>query len=314
MNNQSPAGFFLRLLAFLNEKLIFLLLVAFFIWNASKSNTLNAIYQGLIILLAIIVFYLLIGMVYEVLFTHYFGGNLGKLIGGLRIKDQSGNKLAFNKILFRQLLSYNFSWLVFGLGFLSILKDPNKQAWHDKTVDSNVFRVQPLLPLALSVFLLTVGGSGYLLKSSFDNFLNSPAKQEVLGLVAAFQEQSKNNKSSANQEISNTNPAQTKTTAPVQPTDPGYTQTDIKYWQDEISYINQDLANIPHFLGNSSYDQGKLNQMSALLDQRKPIANQIYAKMVSNQTLTAQDDQAIKTYDQLTSQYASLANQVFPRQ
>lgn len=202
MNNQSSAGFFLRLLAFLNEKLIFLLLISLFLWNLSKTNTLNAIYHGLIILLVIIVFYFLLGMVYEVIFTHYFGGNLGKLITGLRVRDQSGNQLAFNKILFRQLLSYKFSGLVFGLGYLSILKDPNKQAWHDKTVDSNVFRVQPFLPLALIAFLLMLGASGYLLKTSFGNFLNNPAKQEVLGLVAAFQEQSKNNQNTANQKIS----------------------------------------------------------------------------------------------------------------
>ncbi|MCL5784315.1 MAG: RDD family protein [Patescibacteria group bacterium] len=471
-NNQPAAGFFLRFLAYFNEKLIFLLLASLYLWNVSKNSTLNNVYQGIVILLVIIVFYFLLGMVYTVLFTHYFGGDIGKLLGGLRVRDLSGNKLTFNKVLFRQLLSYKFSWLVFGLGFLSILKDPNKQAWHDKTVDSNVFKVQPLLPLALLVFLLTLGGSGYFLKSSFDNFLNSPVKQEVLGLVAAFQEQSKNNQKTSDQKISKqiqdqqlqvydlmkankidealkeaqlmlinskttseksistqvigevyaskldhptaktyftdalkldqnlpgayiglaaanirekdfqqaianaqkaidlapsrsdyyyllglayygakdkdkaiqniekaiqgnpnveeykktlediknstsqttTNQTQTKTTAPAQPTGPGYTQADIKSWQDELSYINQDLSNIPKFLGNSSYDQGKLNQMSTLLDQRKAIANQIYTKMVNNQTLTTQDEQAMNTYDQLTSQYASLANQVFPRQ
>lgn len=476
MNNYPPAGFFLRFLAYFNEKLIFLLLTSLYLWNISKNNTLSSVYQGAVVLLVIIVFYFLLGIVYNVLFTHYFGGNLGKLVTGLRIKDQSGNKLAFNKILFRQLLSYQFSWLVFGLGFLSVLKDPNKQAWHDKTVDSNVFKVQSLLPLALLVFLLTLVGTGYLLKSSFDNFLNSPVKQEVLGLIAAFQKQSKDDKNSANQQISKeiqdqqkkiislvdskkfdealkaaqimlqnsktdtekalsyetigdiylvksnpqeakkayleslkysdqlyftysglaeiaiseknyqqaeeymqksinlapdfansyyrlgiikflqqdktqaiynlekaiqldpTNqlyktdlskikeseqpslpkPASTSQSTPNaqtnQSSNPGYTQADIKSWQDELSFINQDLSNIPKFLGNSSYDQGKLNQMSTLLEQRKAIANQIYTKMVNNQTLTAQDDQAMNTYDQLTAQYASLANQVFPRQ
>lgn len=472
MSNYPPAGFFLRFLAYFNEKLIFLLLASLYLWNVSQNSTLNSVYQGIVILLVIIVFYFLLGMVYTVLFTHYFGGDIGKLLGGLRVRDQSGNKLTFNKILFRQLLSYKFSWLVFGLGFLSILKDPNKQAWHDKTVDSNVFKVQPLLPLALLVFLLTLGGSGYFLKSSFNNFLNSPVKQEVLGLVAAFQEQSKNNQNTTGQKISKqiqdqqlqvydlmkvnktdeafkeaqlmltnskttsekaistqvigevyaskldyptaktyftdalklnqnlpgayiglaaanirekdfqqaianaqkaidlapsrsdyyyllglayfgakdkdkaiqniekaiqgnpnvqeykktlgdiknstsqttTNQTQTKTTAPAQPTGLGYTQADTKSWQDELSFINQDLSNISKFLGNSSYDQSKLNQMSTLLDQRKAIANQIYTKMINNQTLTAQDEQVMNTYDQLTSQYASLANQVFPRQ
>lgn len=202
MNNYPPAGFFLRLLAYFNEKLLFLLLASAFIWNLSKNNALSGIYHGLIIFLIIIVFYFLFGMVYNVIFTHYFGGNLGKLITGLRVRDQSGSKLDLKKILFRQLLAYQFSWLVFGLGYLSVLKDPKKQAWHDKTIDSNVFRVQPLLPLALIVFLLTLGASGYLLKTSFDNFLNNPAKQEVLGLVAAFKEQSKNSQNTANQKIS----------------------------------------------------------------------------------------------------------------
>lgn len=200
--NNPPAGFFLRLLAYLNDKLIFLLLASIFLWNLSKNTTLNSIYHGLVIFLILVVFYLLFGMIYNVMFTYYFGGNLGKLVTGLRIKDQSGNKLDFKKILFRQLLSYQFSSLVFGLGYLSILKDPEKQAWHDKTVDSNVFKIQPLLLLGLLVFLLTIGANGYLLKTSFDNFLNNPAKQEVLGLVAAFQEQSKNNQNAANQKIS----------------------------------------------------------------------------------------------------------------
>lgn len=202
MNNHPPAGFFLRLLAYFNEELLFLLLASVFIWNLSKNNALSGIYHGLIIFLVIIVFYFLIGMVYSVIFTHYFGGNLGKLVTGLRVRDQSGSKLDFKKILFRQLLAYLFSWLVFGLGYLSILKDPKKQAWHDKIVDSNVFRVQALLPLALIVFILTLGASGYLLKTSFDNFLNNPAKQEILGLVAAFKEQNKNSQNVANQKIS----------------------------------------------------------------------------------------------------------------
>lgn len=202
MNNHPPAGFFLRLLAYFNEKLLFLLLASVFIWNLSKNNVLSSIYHGLIIFLVIIVFYFLVGMVYSVMFTHYFGGNLGKLITGLRVRDQSGSRLNFKKILFRQLLAYQFSWLVFGLGYLSILKDPKKQAWHDKTVDSNVFKVQPLLPLALTIFLLTLGASGYLLKTSFDNFLNNPAKQEILGLVAAFKEQNKNSQNVASQKIS----------------------------------------------------------------------------------------------------------------
>lgn len=202
MNNYPPAGFFLRLLAYFNEKLLFLLLASAFIWNLSKNNALSGIYYGLIIFLAIIVFYFLFGMVYNVIFTYYFGGNLGKLVTGLRVRDQSGSKLNLKRILFRQLLSYQFSWLVFGLGFLSILKDPNKQAWHDKTVDSNIFQVQQLTLLGLLIFFLALAANGYLLKTSFDNFLNNPASQEVFGLVAAFQEQSKNNKNTPSLQIS----------------------------------------------------------------------------------------------------------------
>lgn len=108
---------------------------------------------------------------------------------------------------------------------------------------------------------------------------------------------------------------QIKTNTTIQSTDSrGYTQADMKSWQNELSYIDQDTSNIPHFLGNSSYDQDKLNQMSTLLNQRKALANQIYTKMVNNQTLTAQDEQAINTYTQITSQYAALAKQVFPGQ
>lgn len=92
-----------------------------------------------------------------------------------------------------------------------------------------------------------------------------------------------------------------------------YSEADTKAWGAEVSYINQDLSNLPKFLGNSSYDQGKLNQMSALLNQRKTIADKIYNKMINKQFLTSQDDQDIVTYNQITSQYDNIALQVFPR-
>jgi len=186
MNKLSPAGFPLRLLAYLNDKSLLFLPSATVIFFISKNDTLTSIWQGIIILLIVVIFLFLFGMAYGVFFTYFFGGDLGKLLTGLRVRAQAGEKLPFNKILFRQLLSYRFSWLLFGLGFLSIFKDPNKQAWHDKTVDSNVFKVQPLLPLGLITLLVLLGVHAYFLKTSFDNFLNNPAKQEVLSLAAAY--------------------------------------------------------------------------------------------------------------------------------
>lgn len=462
-----PAGFFLRLLAYFLEKSIFFLPASLMTYNLSGSTSIASLYAGIINLLAFIVFVLLLGTLYNLAMTYYFGGVLGKLITGLKVAGRSGGRLTFKRVLFRQLLSYRFSGLVFGLGYLAIFKDPEKRAWHDKTINSNVFIARPLYPFAILVLIFLIAANGYYLKSAagrfqtgplpaqfsnaangyqqiskklqdlnavvvspqieaegknFYNFLQNNKYEEASQSAALMLQQSKTNNDQAftyqsigeyylakndpqNAKIyymkslefstkypltylglaqasldeknyldtidyankaANTDPsiadsyyylgvaqyylgdknsaetnmekairlnpsnayyksqldnikAGIKNPSPVSQSSIGSptlqdTSTYATSWNNELSYINQDQQNIKNFLGNNSYDQGKLSQMNTLLNQRKAIATQIHNKMVSSQPLTAQDSQAIGTYNQLTTQYVTLANQVFPKQ
>ncbi|MFA5933561.1 MAG: RDD family protein [Microgenomates group bacterium] len=307
-----PAGFFLRLLAYLNEKLIFLLLFVYLIYTISKNTTLSGLYYGLIVLLVIFVFVSLLGMVYNVLFTHYFGGNLGKLITGLRIKDQSGKKLKFKKVLFRQLLAYNFSWLAFGLGFLSILKDPNKQGFHDKTVDSNVFRVNMLWPLGLLIFLMLLGTNTYFLSLTAVDFSKNPVNQEIMSLVTAIQAQAKQEEKTVTQTATtSSSSASIKTTTTVKATTLNYSQEDVDSWKQEVEYKKSDQTNIKKYLGNSSLDQTKLQQFNSINNQLLAITERIYGKMSQKQFLTAADEADIKTYIKLDAEAQKLAQEIF---
>lgn len=319
--NNPPAGFFLRLLAYLNEKLIFFLLFTYLIFTISKNTTLNGLYYGLIVFLIIFVFTSLLGMVYNVVFTHYFGGNLGKLITGLRIKSQSGGKLEFKKVLFRQLLAYPFSWLVFGLGFLSILKNPNKQGFHDKTVDSNVFRTQFLWPLGLLIFFLLIGANIYFLSATVVSFPKNPVNQEIAGLATAFKEQAKQEEKTETKTpenvitqttASSSNSASAKTAATTGTTPTlNYTQEEVELWKAQVDYKKSDQANIKKFVGNSSYDQTKLLQFSNLIDKMLPIAERIYSKMSQKQFLTAADEADIQTYIKYNSEAQKIAKEIF---
>lgn len=318
-----PAGFFLRLLAYLIEKLIFALLFVYLIYSISKNTTLSGLYYGLIVLFVIFIFTSLLGMVYNVLFTHYFGGNLGKLVTGLAIKDQSGGKLEFKKVLFRQLLSYNFSWLAFGLGFLSILKDPNKQGFHDHTVDSNVFRVNMLWPLGLLVFLVLLGVNTYFLSLTIKDFPGNPVNQEIMSLASAIQEQAKKEEAeetkapektvtqTSQTTTTSSSSASVKTTTTTTTTTLNYSQEDVDSWKQQVEYKKSDQTSIKKYLGNPALDQTKLQEFNSINNQLLAIAERIYGKMSQKQFLTTTDKTDIQTFINLDEQAEKLAQEIF---
>lgn len=188
MTNPKPAGFLLRLVAHLVEKSFSLTIVSFLMVYLSQQTSIPDLVNGILIALTVSIFLTILGMIYTVATTHYFGGDLGKLLTGLQVKNEDGSPLSFKKIIFRQLLAHRFSSLLFGLGYVSIIKDPQSKAWHDKTVNSNVFKVHNLLPLSVIVLILVSIISGFLLKTSISNFAKSPIKDEVFVWTHAFEE------------------------------------------------------------------------------------------------------------------------------
>ena len=89
-------------------------------------------------------FILLLG--YHIGFWTWKATTVGGIICQLRVVRVDGAPLTFADALVRGLSSI-FSLVVAGLGCLWILKDPDRQAWHDKIAGTYVVKVPKNWPL-----------------------------------------------------------------------------------------------------------------------------------------------------------------------
>ena len=88
----------------------------------------------------------LVALAYHVAFWTLKGTTLGGIICQMRLVRTDGGRIGFPDALVRGLTGI-FSLAVFGLGFLWILKDPDKQAWHDRVAGTYVVKVPRTWPI-----------------------------------------------------------------------------------------------------------------------------------------------------------------------
>jgi uncharacterized RDD family membrane protein YckC len=88
----------------------------------------------------------LVALAYHVSFWTLKGTTLGGIICQLRLVRVDGERIGFPDALVRGLTGI-FSLAVFGLGFLWILRDPDKQAWHDRVAGTFVVKVPRSWPI-----------------------------------------------------------------------------------------------------------------------------------------------------------------------
>lgn len=69
--------------------------------------------------------------IYSIVAWLLVGKTVGKALMGLRVLGQDGRRLTFSQALIRA-LSYYVSGLALFIGFLWVLVDDRRQAWHDK--------------------------------------------------------------------------------------------------------------------------------------------------------------------------------------
>ena len=89
---------------------------------------------------------LLLAVVYHVGFWTWKQTTVGGIICQLRLVRTDGNPLAFAEALVRGLTGI-FSLAVVGLGFFWILRDPERQAWHDRIAGTYVVKVPRNWPI-----------------------------------------------------------------------------------------------------------------------------------------------------------------------
>lgn len=128
-----------RALAFFIDEILlsFLLLVA--LWESfSQTQTTEEV---ILLTNTFVLEYMALKIVYQAFFVMQYGASLGKIIMKIRVVEvktlQTPNVIvALNRAIFRVL-----SELIFYLGFLWGMLDPNRQSWHDKTAKTLVIDV-----------------------------------------------------------------------------------------------------------------------------------------------------------------------------
>jgi uncharacterized RDD family membrane protein YckC len=90
--------------------------------------------------------FFLLALAYHITFWTLKGTTLGGIICQLRLVRVDGRPLSFPDALVRALTGI-FSLAVFGLGFLWILRDPERQAWHDRVAGTYVVKVPRNWPI-----------------------------------------------------------------------------------------------------------------------------------------------------------------------
>lgn len=177
------ADFKIRLVASLIDSFLLLLLVAVLYLSIASQASLEKAFTNFI--LSLIILFNPLFLFYSILMTYYFGGTLGKLAIGLQVVPEGQKKLSFRRIFFRQTIGYSFSWIFFGLGFLAIVKDPHKQAWHDKTVGSFVVQKENslLYGALLSALLLVATIHIFILATQI--FTEGPLSKEIQRLSSS---------------------------------------------------------------------------------------------------------------------------------
>lgn len=118
------ASFFDRLAAFVLDLILFVFIFNVFALGRGSD-------EG---------FFFFLLLAYHIGFWTWKRTTLGGIILQLRIIRTDGERLRFVDALVRGLSSI-FSAIVVGLGFLWILKDPDRQAWHDRIAGTYVVKV-----------------------------------------------------------------------------------------------------------------------------------------------------------------------------
>jgi uncharacterized RDD family membrane protein YckC len=136
-----PAGFWIRLVAFIIDAILLALVQALLAdrLGISAGNIDHLPWQeGLLRILPELVFGSAVTAVYAMIMVGTWGGTLGKLILGLRVvRHSDGGKVPYGLALGRSLAEF-MSLIPIGLGYVWIALSPSKRGWHDYLCDTRV--------------------------------------------------------------------------------------------------------------------------------------------------------------------------------
>lgn len=183
------AGFGIRLLALLIDMAVgFLAIALLTLFVVNQSNIPQAVSAGIV---ALIILVNPLTLYYSILTTHYFGATPGKWLTGIRVvsEEKEDSYISLKRSFFRQTVGYTFSWVFFGLGFFSVIKDEKKQAWHDKASGTVVILIQHFLIVGLAAFFVIITLTMSLFNIALGKFNTGPLGAETKQIMERLEEE-----------------------------------------------------------------------------------------------------------------------------
>lgn len=161
-SEHTPAGFFVRLAAYLLDLLIAGLmvgLIALPMGIARLSEVENPLFASILFRFsAYDILLYLAGVAYFVLMTYYTGTTLGKRAMNLRVVSEDSTRLTFINVLYRETIGRFLSSLLY-IGYLMTGATQQKTALHDILCNTRVVYGQKVPPYMM--------GGGYPQRTSY---------------------------------------------------------------------------------------------------------------------------------------------------
>lgn len=136
MNDAAPLH--LRLISALIDKGIILVVNLLFILSIVSGSTMQEILDRTLVFVLFNIFSVLLYPVITCSLIASLEATPGKLLTGLAIRRTDGKSISFWRAFLRNQLGYMVSGMYLWLGFFWIVKDKNRQGWHDFIADTKV--------------------------------------------------------------------------------------------------------------------------------------------------------------------------------
>lgn len=130
-------GFWSRLVAYLID--LFVVIAVANLVNTYSFNLLNVSLDFPIVGESTLSF-IIIAVLYFVLMTYYYSQTLGKIIMKLKVEPNTGGKLTFSQVFYREIVGRLLSILLFYLPYLGIIFTDKKKGLHDYIADTVVIK------------------------------------------------------------------------------------------------------------------------------------------------------------------------------
>lgn len=137
------AGFWMRLVATIIDAFIVFMLQFLLGSLLALVGGVAAGHQGAVVNIAVVVqlFGFAISFAYYVIFTGYCGQTPGKMALRIKVIRRDGSSLSYGRAAFREIPAKFISGIIFGIGYLMVAFDEQKQGLHDRMADTYVIKL-----------------------------------------------------------------------------------------------------------------------------------------------------------------------------